>query len=409
MSEDYPALVERLQFTIKELIALDQDRVTKIESLQATVDGLLEVDKLRLSAIERGSAKIDELLELNVERVKTVMHLEAKLAEMLRLDENRLESMRSKDEKVIELVATVEELGASLRALSAECDRLSYLAVGKEMGDGPPVMVVNSLPKTGSQTVMHSIEQANKGFRVFHHHALSDAGMIALMSDIRNSRTPKEAWFRLEKLRQTINIRQDIENEKIRTDGRRAFFFCGVREPVSLFISYVFQLKLERDDVKETGDGPLVLERLVDMLDGWYSKPSVALVHYLPGPDEWLQREISEFLNVDPFKLGFNYKAGYQIYDSQSGPLIVYRTENLNKIFDTAIAEFLGPLGAGITRRDHNLASEKAYSADYEYVKRELVVPAHVLDKVYGGAYARTFYSPSEIAKFRAHWAATRR
>jgi hypothetical protein len=302
-----------------------------------------------------------------------------------------------------ELLLKVNELLAKVAELSAECERLSYLALGTEMGDGPPVVVVNSLPKTGSQTIIHSLRAAGK-MRVHHHHALSDEGIKALLADTSSSTAPADIWSRLEKLKQTLNIRQDIVNELARPDSRRAYFICGLREPVGLFLSHVFQLRLERQDVHKVGDGPLNLDRLVEMLGHWYSGQSGALVQYLPEPETWMRREIVSFLGIDPFQIGFDAKAGFTKYSGRLGPLLLYRVEDLNTIFDTALQNLLGPLGHGIKRTDVNLAAAKSYSSDYDHVVQNLVVPDVLLDKIYNGTYAQTFYTQDEINMFKSGW-----
>lgn len=379
-----------------------------LQSLSRKIKGALNLRAHRNELLKLNHErllKIAELMGLDSGRRAHLTELTNKVAYLVAQDGERTVKISELMEKVSELMETVDRLTSGIESLTEENRKLALLAIGKEMGEGPPVVVVNSLPKTGSQTIIHSLRAAGN-MRVHHHHALSDDGIRALLADAASSQAPADTWNRLEKLKQTLNIRQDIVNEGTRTDDRRAYFICGVREPVSLFLSHVFQLRLERKDTREVGDGALDFDRLLDMMADWFATPSIPLVRYLPEPETWIRREILDFLQIDPFVQGFNKQAGYQVYSGPLGSLLLYRLEDLNRVFEPCMTALLGPLGNGVGRVDINTATEKSYSADYDQVRKNLVVPDALLDQIYRGQYAQTFYTSDEIEMFKARWRA---
>ena len=303
-----------------------------------------------------------------------------------------------------ERVCKIEDLVNENARLQAIIARLEPFARGKGMGDRPPVVIVNSLPKTGSQTIHKSLLNSGLDLIVHHHHAISDQGIAKSLECARSLTFLKRRWGEFASVKKAANARQDIINEMARADGRRPFFVCGVREPVGMFLSYMFESGLQRSDDRSDDGGAIDLQRLVSRMEGWFASPSVTLDAYLPGPEEWLRREITDFLGIETLGSDFDPARGYKIYDGELGRLLMIRVEDLDRVFSAAMEELLGIPVPAATRRDTNVAQSKQYADDYEAVVENIAIPAALLDRIYTMDYAKTFYSSEEISRLRLKW-----
>jgi hypothetical protein len=368
---------------------LINQRIAEINELSAKVHAMAALDQQRVAQIHDLAARLETMTALDQQRVAQIHDLAARLETMTALDRQRVEDYNA-------LYSVVEKLTRG------------------KAGDSLPLVVVNSLPKTGSQTINQSLTNAPQKMIVQHHHAISDRGIQDLYDDALEQMqeqihvgSPEQAdriWYLLELLRQSLRTRQDIVMESARLDARRPYFISGVREPVALFLSLVYQLAVvpnsKEKAVAERGSVP----ELIGLMRDFYAEPSKPNARYIPKPDRWLDREIVDFLGVDPFTLGFDKARGYQVYDGRRGKVLLVRAEDLSRVFDQALKDLLGPLADGVERRDVNTAAEKEYSESYKATLAAFKVPGSLLDEIYSSRYSRTFYTPEECAAFRARW-----
>ena len=82
--------------------------------------------------------------------------------------------------------------------------------------------------------------------------------------------------------------------------------------------------------------------------------------------------------------------------------VLVLRRESLDRAPD-ALRRFLRRPDA-IPLPRTNVGADKAYADLYEDFLDALRPSDEVLDRAYGSALVRHFYSPTEIASFRARW-----
>ena len=294
--------IEEMAKTIKRLVTLEADRVNQIVALEETVARQSALDNERVLKIEEMAMNIQRLITLEADRVNQIVALEETVAQHSALDNERIA-------KISELQTWAENF---LPVLSTE-------ASGR-----PPVVIVNSLLKTASTTIWNSLGQLQHKLIVHHLHAICDSDIKLSLDCAANLPTPYLQWDELSKARKAIVARHDIANELTRSDGRKPFFICGVREPVSMFLSHIFQNDVSQNDEHNNWNYLGSLEQFVIRLENWYFKaPSDPQATGL-NPHDWIEREIHGFLGVDPIATGFDIAKGYQIYESKMGKLLLY-------------------------------------------------------------------------------------
>jgi len=156
-----------------------------------------------------------------------------------------------------------------------------------------------------------------------------------------------------------------------------------VRDPVARAVSDLFQhLSLYRE---EAPGGPL--------------RPDSQALQY---PGEWTREELLPLTGIDILEEPFDAQEGFSICHKGRFSLLVVRYEDLDRVFGKAMEAFTGVGGWRLGER--NRSSGKAYGREYGRFREELKLPKEELERVYGSAYARHFYTPEELVRFRERW-----
>lgn len=171
-----------------------------------------------------------------------------------------------------------------------------------------------------------------------------------------------------------------------------------VREPMSRNLSAFFQnldvyfgrdARKRLDSLEFPRAVSLLAENFVEQFD--HDRPA-----------EWFDHEIRGLLGVDVLELPFDTELGAATYCAGSHSLLVLRVESLAQSGEGALADFLGMPGLVLGR--HNDGEAKWYSSYYRQLRLEHPLPKQLLDRVYGSRYARRFYSPDELLRYRDMW-----
>jgi Putative capsular polysaccharide synthesis protein len=165
-----------------------------------------------------------------------------------------------------------------------------------------------------------------------------------------------------------------------------------VRDPVAHNISLFFQVfgQYTGTTIEESGYG--IDEMIRIFLDRYaYYRPLI-----------WLDAELKTTLGIDVYKSPFPLDKGYAIMSRDNISLLVLKCELDDQSKTDAIKEFLGLEDFEIVRS--NVTSQKSHAKQYQEFKQRIVIPAPLLDEVYGSKFAKHFYSTDELARLRAHW-----
>jgi hypothetical protein len=179
-----------------------------------------------------------------------------------------------------------------------------------------------------------------------------------------------------------------------------------VRDPVSRNVSSFFQnLELMFDfwpaeELKRNSAGEIA-ERLVEIFLDSYVAGNFSMEH---DADllTWFDDELKPVFGVDVYATPFPTSRGYEIYAGSNSRVLLMRTEDIDRTAQRAFSEFFGIDVVDLKRR--NEATNKVYGDVYRQFKKRLSIPSQYLDRQYSSRYSQHFYTPAELAEFRARW-----
>jgi len=105
------------------------------------------------------------------------------------------------------------------------------------------------------------------------------------------------------------------------------------------------------------------------------------------------------------FESDFDHDKEYSIITKGNIQILLYRLEDLEKIFPRAMEEFLGIPNLRLSKI--NIGEKKSYSDAYKKAKG-LRFEKFLLDKIYSFQYIQHFYKNEEIDRFYRKWSATK-
>ncbi len=114
--------------------------------------------------------------------------------------------------------------------------------------------------------------------------------------------------------------------------------------------------------------------------------------------DQFMNRMLKKFVDVDLYKYFFDKNKGWQIYDER---LLLIRTEDLTDKLAEALTNFLGSNDYLI---DHRAKSIDRFGPDYQAYMNSFSVEENYSCVTYDQRYMRHFYTDEEIEGFKQRW-----
>jgi len=257
----------------------------------------------------------------------------------------------------------------------------------------PPILIYQP-GKVGSLSVKVTLEEAYKKLGqsvVIHHvHALNklekrEEFVRATRKNPENSLSIIHDWMRL---------RREIDK-----DPQRYWKIINlVRDPVAMKVSALFQTLEQHIPSwqKDHQQGKLHDEDLRALL---LSKSEFGF----KGLDVWYDRQVKDLWGIDVFGEPFPSGKGYCFYQTANIHMVIIRLEDLNRVAGEVFDRLLGLKDVKMVNA--NISEEKSYAQLYtDFKSRPL--PEEYVNTAYRTHFARHFYTPYEIAKFREKWLA---
>ncbi len=174
-------------------------------------------------------------------------------------------------------------------------------------------------------------------------------------------------------LREVIESRQDCDLQ----------FVTLLRDPISRNISAFFN-NLDNFYRGKSEKQYLSTEFVHSAIDNFFSSYPLKL------PDEWVAKEIVEFLGVDLYKNPYPFSKGYQIFREGKYPLLVLRMEDIDRVFITACKDFLNIDLCEMIKT--NEGSSKKYKNLYRVFKKTIQGDKRLLPIVSNSRILEHFY-----------------
>jgi hypothetical protein len=244
------------------------------------------------------------------------------------------------------------------------------------------IVVTHTYGKVGS-TAIHKAVSRLSGYASFQTHFISEEGVADALRLHREEHDPIH-MLQGEALRLQMQAHPD----------RPIRLITLVRDPVARAVSDLFEnpaLLNATGDVRQ-----MPMESVVDIAAELVSGS-------LAYTEQWFDRELGGLLGFDIFTRGFDRENGFEILREGRFELLAGKLERLSDNGAGYLGRFLG-LG-----RDFPIPRSRARSATgesvlYDQVRRNLKLPAAVLEQVYSSRVCRHFYTPQELEGFRKLW-----
>lgn len=237
------------------------------------------------------------------------------------------------------------------------------------------VFLVYTMGKVGSASMYLSLKRRFPFAYVFHVHFLSRHWL--------KERLPKEH----EIFHSNIELGESINQIIAKNPRLRIKIITLVREPVVRAISDLFQnWKHQFDNLYET---PLAeLQEYIENVNYDYTL-------------EWFDTEFKNYTGVDIYKLPFDPEKGYAIYQLERFDMLCIQLEQLNRVGQQAIKEFVGE---DIALISSNTSAKKKGSNQYSYLKKNVRIDPKKLDAIYNSPLMKHFYTEEQLKEFKAKW-----
>lgn len=252
----------------------------------------------------------------------------------------------------------------------------------------PNIILVCTMPKTGSSTIYASLRTANLPYAVYHTHLFTD--------DLDERWDASEQRGYQPPARKELNEIKRLRELFDSTDTKRWKVITLVREPISRCLSSLFQGW--RFFLKDIDQDDLPSENLARVQLAFIERAKTCY----QASQEWYPQQINDVFGIDIFSHPFPREKGYAFYQGPKTDLLLLKLENLNHCYQSAFKEWLGVENFRLV--EANVAENKRYVDLYQAVSKKVVVPNEMIERMYTLDCVRHFYTHDEITKFKARW-----
>lgn len=265
-------------------------------------------------------------------------------------------------------------------ALVTACKRLGIVVLDFERSR--PVFVYQ-MGKVGSMSVYTSLKRARLGRPIFHLHFLHSAGLDRAERFYRENKVPRPP--------EHIRTSRTLARKLVRTKRALWTIVTLVRDPVERDVSGYFQHAEWRSPHLRYRDGRVLTDHagafVADLLERFQ--------RYDEATDyacTWFEDELERVFGVDVYAQPFDHERGFSIIRTDTAEVLVIRLSDLDRVFQSAMTEFLGLRGP-ITLVRTNETGRRAIAQVYQEVLRLLRLDRPTCERIYGTRLARHFFT----------------
>lgn len=279
--------------------------------------------------------------------------------------------------------ALLARLPAPLRL---KLDTLRYRRSIRRAVAGPsPVVLVYTAPKVASSAVAAALLGA--GQAVFQVHMISADSMRSLHERMRRRGlvNMKLGAFGLKDIGKVIT-------SELLAPRHPARIVSLVRDPVARNISFYFQTLDDLWQTERAYERVSVERLLAEFHERFRHERGI----------EWFDEEFKPVLGIDVYEHPFPRDLGYQRIDSGPYEVLIMRHDLDDRVKEKCLAELIGV--GPVSLRPANVGAEKPYADVYREFLRRVELPEGYVNRMLESKYARHFYGPEELARFRTRW-----
>ena len=253
-------------------------------------------------------------------------------------------------------------------------------------------VLVYQMSKVGSTAITQSLGKRVRGYAVRHLHFLNPENIAAVERFVarHGADVPQH-------IKDSRRIGADLASGKLNAKNTRIITLT--RDPVARDVS---SFMMNQDNYAGEFDMRRAQSEAIQRCAERYLARLPDLMTIPDSPYVWFEAELKQMLGIDVYSVPFPKEIGYAVYEGVHPPLLVLRSEDIDRCASEAVCSFLGL--DRFTVVPSNVATDKARGAFYRRFLQTLRLPASFLDQVYGSRYVRHFYADEEIQAFRARW-----
>ena len=253
--------------------------------------------------------------------------------------------------------------------------RLRRWLMKRRMAQAPDPILVYTIGKTGSTSVVKTIDGA--GRPAWQMHGLQASAIDERETEVETQRPrhmPRHLW-----------VSQHFRH-RLPTPERPWDVITLTRDPLAHSVSSFFQSAVRRRYTEFDA---------TEMLAKYLAE------HDVYRALNWFDDELMRFLGIDVYEHPFTPGQPLLI-QMPTVRLLLLRREDLDTVGPKALSEFAG---VKIDQMAHaNVGDQKLYADAYQRFRANALLPRDLVEKMYGSRYARHFYSEEEIARFKMAW-----
>jgi hypothetical protein len=241
--------------------------------------------------------------------------------------------------------------------------------------------------KVGSRSVFASLKQLNLDVPVYHAHRLNDLHVAETWAR-ENLADPRRE---LEMVAQNRMLYAQLQS----ADPPRFNIISLVRAPIPRMISSFFQyLPVYVPEIKQGAQEQTLTG--ADLAGLFVTKRGDR------SHEKWFDEQIKALFDLDVYATPFAHARGYHIYENPKARLLIIRLEDMSRVFEHAMHEFLSLPPFELTRT--NVADKKWYAGLYNDFVNALRLPPSFVNEIHSSCYAEYFYTREELAASVARW-----
>lgn len=260
---------------------------------------------------------------------------------------------------------------------------LEYSIIVYQMGKVGSMSVYESLLKT-----YESLLKTYPNFQIYHVHMLHKLDQME-KAVRRKYENPIFTLKEIEKGRRLL------ERIKAAPANLPLNIITMVRDPLSQRVSDFFENMPQQ--IPEFEESYKQGRLTIDVIKGYFFQHPA-----FSSPDSnWFDHQLKPVFNIDVFETPFSKERGFQIYKNDTARILLVRTEDINRVIEEALYQFLGI--NTFVLRTKNRSNEKNYASLYELCKK-MPLPRDYVEAVYSSRLCHHFYTEKEIERFKKHW-----
>lgn len=262
-------------------------------------------------------------------------------------------------------------------------------SISQAVGGPTPPVLVYTAPKVASTAVAEALRDA--GQTVFHVHMISAQSMRGQREAMRRRGLTRMKW-------DALGL-EDIGNalaSGLIEPRHPARIVSLVRDPVARNISFYFETLDVLWQTRRAHER-VPSERLLDEFHERFRHERGV---------EWFDNEFKPVLGIDVYEHPFPHDKGYVRIDSGPYEVLIMRHDLDDRVKEKCLADLVGV--GPVSLAPKNVSAQKPYAEMYGEFLSRVELPEDYVNRLLDSKYARHFYGPEELARFRAKWLKSR-